>query len=164
MKFHLIQRGRFEAKKSNFLGIIYLEYMGAAEFEFGAIPASFERIMHDFTSYAFISTGITNKSGNELMLFVKSSLVLEILSELKKFIANPYGLKRFSKLELVPNADNLDINFWWGLDQGRDWMAFLKPNMEYFQTHIQDAYNLYCAQSKEPKLLKALAHLFKGGH
>ena len=70
MKFYLIQRGKFN-KDGNGLtgrdGVVDLDYMGSAEFEFGAIPRSFRRIMHDFDSYVYTSTGIYTKDNNQLM-------------------------------------------------------------------------------------------------
>ena len=73
--------------------------MGSAEFEFGAIPRSFRRIMHDFDSYVYTSTWIYTKENNELILFSNQELSNEILEGLTSFINNPYHLKEYSELE-----------------------------------------------------------------
>ena len=110
MKFYLIQRGKFN-KDGNGLtgrdGVVDLDYMGSAEFEFGAIPRSFRRIMHDFDSYVYTSTGIYTKENNELILFSNQELSNEILEGLASFINNPYHLKEYSDLEKISRIANL---------------------------------------------------------
>ena len=71
MNFYLIQRGKFNRYGEGLTGkagVIDLDYMGSAEFEFGAIPRSFRRIMHNFENYDF------------RMYFCYSQIFLEVFS------------------------------------------------------------------------------------
>ena len=82
MKFNLIQRGQFNRDGEGLTGrtgVVDLDYMGSAEFEFGAIPKSYRRIMHEFDKYIYTSTGIYTKDNNELVLFSNQELETEIL-------------------------------------------------------------------------------------
>ncbi len=159
MKFYLIQRGKFN-KDGNGLtgrdGVVDLDYMGSAEFEFGAIPRSFRRIMHNFNNYVYTSTGIYTKENNELILFSNQESSSEILEGLISFISNPYYLKEYSELEKIPNSSTKDTgltklrtDFWWCIEFNKDWMAFLNSNRELFERGINNDYNNWWLEMPE---------------
>lgn len=141
--FWLIQRGKFvtdkPAKSLNIDQNISYDYMGSAEFEWGAIPKAFRRMMYHFHKYVTVHTGIFSPDGEELILFCKNEHADLILSMVKEFIANPYSLKEYSELEKIPVAKNNDTSwrgrvtdFWWNIDSHEygDWMACMSPNAD----------------------------------
>ena len=151
MKFYLIQRGKFNQDGEVLTGrngVIDLDYMGAAEFEFGAIPRSYRRIMHDFDKYVYAPTKIYTKDENELILFANSESSDEIVESLCEFVNNPYHLKEYSELEKIPTSSKNDTgfkklrtNFWWCIEFNKDWMAFLNSNRALFEKGINNDYN-----------------------
>ena len=159
MNFYLIQRGEFNQDGEGLTGktgVIDLDYMGSAEFEFGAIPKSFRRIMHDFNNYIYTPTGIYTKENNELILFSNQGLTDEILEGLNFFINNPYHLKAYSELEKIPNSsikdtgfNKLRTNFWWCIEFNKDWMAFLNFNRKLFEKGINNDYNNWWLKKSE---------------
>ena len=159
MKFYLIQRGKFN-KDGNSLtgkeGVIDLDYMGSSEFEFGAIPKSYRRIMYNMNNYNYTSTGIFTKENNELILFSNQEFVKEILEGINSFINNPYHLKEYSELEKIPNSSikdygikKLRTNFWWCIEQNKDWMAFLNSNRELFEKGINNDHKNWWLEKTE---------------
>ena len=160
MKFYLIQRGTFNEDGQGLTGrtgVIDLDYMGYAEFEFGAIPMSYRRVMHNFDNYIYVPTGIFTKDKNELILFVNKEIAKEVLEGLKEFIKNPYHLKEYSELEKIPNSSLNDAgfnalrsNFWWCIEFDNDWMAFLNSNRHLFEKGINyDYYNWWLEKPEE---------------
>ena len=150
MKFDLIQRGEFNKDGIRLMGrdgVVYLDYMGSAEFEGGAIPRSYRRIMHNYKNYSYFNTGIFTPENDELIVFCNSKLSEEIINELNNFVDTPYKLKEYSELEKLKTSKKDDISwakrttdFWWCIDYGVDFMAFLKSNMEKFSKGISYDY------------------------
>lgn len=162
-KFWLIQRGTF-GKTGKFLtgedGIVSLHYMGSSEFEWGAIPKAFRRLMYHFSEYEVFHTGIYTPENDELMVFCKKSCATEIIQSIRQYIEEPYRLKEHSELEKVPKAKKEDTsydrrrsNFWWCIDiksSYGDWMAFLQPQMDLFKKAIKNDYQDWWL-TKSPK-------------
>ena len=134
--FWLIQRGRFATDKpvkTLFIDQnIRYDYMGSAEFEWGALPKSYRRIMYNFNKYVTINTGIYSPEGDELILFCNKEHSNQIRQMVVDFISAPYALKEYSELEKFPTARLGDTSrngrrtdFWWCIDikQYGDWMA-----------------------------------------
>ena len=77
--FYLIQRGTFNKnleQATEFLGcsskhLIDPDYMGSAEFEFGAIPRAFRRIIHKYSEYKLHITDIKTVGGVPFCLYCK---------------------------------------------------------------------------------------------
>ena len=163
-KFWLIQRGTFK-KNGKFLtgkeGIVSLDYMGSAEFEWGAIPKAYRRLMYHFPEYEVFSTGIYTPEKDELMVFCKKSCSEEVIQSIRQYIDEPYQLKEFSELEKVPKAKKRDTlydgrhsNFWWCIDikSYGDWMAFLQPNLKQILEAVKNDYNdWWLAKSPEKR-------------
>lgn len=159
MNFYLIQRGKFNRYGEGLTGkagVIDLDYMGSAEFEFGAIPRSFRRIMHNFENYIYTPTGIFTKDNNELILFSNQETATEILEGIVSFINNPYHLKEYSELEKIPYSSKNDTgfqslmtNFWWCIEYDKDWMAFLNSNRALFEKGINNDYNNWWLKKSE---------------
>ena len=127
--------------------------MGSAEFEFGAIPRAFTRIMYNLGDYIYINSKIFTKEKNELILFSNKKQAIKVLKSIKSFINNPYQLKEYSELDKISNSSiydkgykKLSTNFWWSIEY--DWMAFLNSNKDLFARGIiYDYYNWWLAKS-----------------
>lgn len=146
-RFWLIQRGSFNDPKTatEFLGgsakhLINPDYMGAAEFEFGAIPKAYRRILGQYDQFSLHKTDMTNLRGVPLYLFCKDTQYELILAELKVYIRTVYHTKEWTNMEVHFNEElqrygatkhKLKTNFWWCIDISRcnedvgDWIAFL---------------------------------------
>ncbi len=156
-KFWLIQRGRFNGSRGTFLfgreGSIALEYMGSAEFQYGAIPKALRRLMGDFPEYKIFQTGIFTPEKDELLVFCREKYSEPLIGAIRDFIAHPYQLKEHSELEKVPKARGNDTsftgrrtNFWWSIDKSSDekcgdWMALLASSRQIFEDSISNEYN-----------------------
>lgn len=150
-KFYLIQRGTFKKQGESLTGaegVVSLDYMGAAEFEWGAIPKAYRRLMYHFTEYEVFHTGIYTPERNELLVFCRKGCSTAIIQAIREFIEQPYHLKEYSELEKVPKArkkgtsyDRRRSNFWWCIDIKEsygDWMAFLQPQLTLFTEAVKN--------------------------
>ena len=146
-QFYLIQRGKIqgnpETAKGFFDGskskLVYLDYMGSAEFEFGAIPAAYSRIMSQFEDYELSILDFTTVRGVPVCLFCRKDRRDDIVSAIKEYISNPYQLKECSNLpqhfKKPRERDRyaLGTNFWWCIDHSwspdvasvGDWILFI---------------------------------------
>ena len=78
-KFWLIQRGKFNNNidtATSFLGgrsecLIDPDYMGAAEFEWGAIPKAYRRILGQYDQYSLHVTDLVTTGGVPFCLILK---------------------------------------------------------------------------------------------
>ena len=76
-KFYLIQRGTIRVnpqEKIRFLSgrddaLIDPDYMGSAEFEWGAIPRAYVRVLNRYHEYSIHDTGLKTVQGKTLYLF-----------------------------------------------------------------------------------------------
>ena len=153
-KFRLIQRGKFRESGTTLTGsngVVNLDYMGSSEFEWGAIPKAYRRLMYHFSEYEIIHTGIYTPEKDELLVFCKKKSAENVVQSIKEFISNPYHLKEYSQLELVPTSKKNDtswwdhryISFWWCIDINDchgDWMAFLQSNSNLFKKAVNNDY------------------------
>ena len=152
-RFYLIQRGNFKNEGKSLTGsdgVVNLDYMGATEFEWGAIPKAYRRMMYQFTEYEVFNTGIYTPEHEELMVFCRKDCSAEVIQAIRHFIEHPYGLKEYSDLEKVPRATKIDrsysrrcCNFWWCIDIDEsygDWMAFLQPQSTLFTESVKNDY------------------------
>lgn len=145
---YLIQRGSFrDVKDEDIVGLdslISYDYMGSAEFEFGALPASLRRITHAWKDYHTVPIeAIKDADGQILQLLCRKGTEEEIKQALMIFASERYpsirtkesvGLYGHIKAE---HDWDLRINFWWDitgsdyvpdilnnrLGNGNDWMA-----------------------------------------
>lgn len=166
--FWLIQRGSFrDLNNLQFLGgsndhLINPDYMGSAEFEFGAIPKAFRRLMGHLEEYNLYVLDITNINGVPFCLFCKKDRYDDILAELKSYISNRYQLKEYSGIHahLSNSADDAWLrrtNFWWCIDHPSDigdWMLFLgcKDRQESLVASLyHDYYQWWMKKSEEER-------------
>jgi len=126
---YLIQRAKFSDRswKDGIDSILSFDYMGSAEFEFGALGESLGRIRKNIVNYTYLDVPI---KGKVFSVFCDSSIKSEIKTFLEDLSERKYRLKEFSGIpEVVAGKDNFYIerfNFWWDLDN--DIMFWVKNN------------------------------------
>ena len=164
-KFWLIQRGRLNKKGGPSLtgskGVVDLDYMGSSEFEWGAIPRAYRRIMYHYEEYQLFDAGVDAVGNRRLMLFCKKQNYEKISQSIQEFIKAPYQLQEWSDLDnLIKVADITKpwtichTRFWWCIDRGiyGDWMAFLEEDSERIYSAIKHDYeNWWQVKSDEEK-------------
>jgi hypothetical protein len=155
MGFWLIQRGKFNDTKNEYKGLtgrdglIELDYMGSSEFEWGAIPKAYRRIMGDFNQYIYhYIHDIKDYRGKLLVVFCKKDKVENVENEIKNYINNSYRLKEYCTLKYhisgSGNEHRLKKDFFWNIDNNStgDWMGFFgMDKLTPFKTAITNDYN-----------------------
>ena len=164
-KFWLIQTGRVTTSPrnnpfgpENIINNVDLDYMGAAEFEWGALPKALARMMHSFEEYTSVHTGIFTPDGDEIILFSKSTAAECISCMLQEYLSEPYDLKGCCPLSLDANL------FWWNIEYRRvyanypdsgiaygDWMACTESNFDLIKNSIDECYEQWLKLSDEDK-------------
>lgn len=142
--FWLIQRGSFAKDLNNvksFLNgrsdaLVDPDYMGSAEFEWGAIPRAYRRIFDNFNKYKVIVTPLKTVSDVPFCVFCDEDHYDEILEAIKEYLKEDYQLKEWSNMRYhfsTCRSEDLEYvkycrqtNFWWCIDKGDigDWIAF----------------------------------------
>ena len=164
-KFWLIQRGKLNKTGGPTLtgknGVINLDYMGSSEFEWGALPFSFRRMMYDFEEYGLFDSEVNVVGNRKLIIFCKKDNNKKIAAALRSFVENPYPLKEWSDLEkLVKVADITKpwtichTRFWWCIDNSEygQWMAFLEEDAERIHSALEyDYQNFWLPMPEEKK-------------
>lgn len=136
-KFWLIQRGKFNTLKEygNLTGeegegLIDLDYMGYAEFEWNAIPCAFRRIMQNREDYIFhYCNDIKDHKGKIMVIFCNKNHAATIEAEMKRYIEKGYPLKSFSSIRDCIEGDSRTDAFWC-IDKSEigDWIAWFGMN------------------------------------
>lgn len=135
MGFWLIQRGSFRDLKKEYdgltgrNGLVDLDYMGSSEFEWGAIPHAYRRIMGDREEYIFhYCHDIKDHRGKILVIFCKKEHAEKIEAEMKRYIKEHYRLKEFSTIHGHLEGDEWAIkrDFFWCIDMSEtgDWIGW----------------------------------------
>lgn len=143
-KPHLVQRGTINrplAKSDMKLGdAINFDYMGSAEFEFGALPKSLRRI--EDKAAALVQTTVPEIcDGDGRSLRVWSILTGDdfvlYLTHLHAMRAGKYRLKERSCFDADPNRSSRRIDFWWDIQNDVMWgfdKAFMNRLGDYLAT------------------------------
>lgn len=164
-KFWLIQRGAFRNLEftTEFLGgtskhLINPDYMGSSEFEWGAIPKAYRRIMGQYDKYSLHVTDLTTIGGAPFCLYCMNNQYEKTLDKIKTYLKEPYQLKEWTNMEAhfttkyAFGVDHLKYqrktNFWWCIDISRDdndigdWIAFIgaSDRQNAFKRVIADDY------------------------
>lgn len=138
MQMYLVQRGTFrteinENKKSYLDKNIRFDYMGSAEFEWGALPKSYDRILDKAGDYSiYIHPTIKNANDVPLVVFCNDEDWEQIQQTLTDFIEsnNPKKISNYFLKERISFADRHykigpprsrwdEVNeddFWWDID------------------------------------------------
>ena len=147
MHFHLIQRGEVmtpplpesPTKLSEF---VRLDYMGAAEFEWGALPKSNKEMASHLSEYEVHNSGLRHFDGRMLYILCKP----EQKGDVAAFLYKEYSGERNRSLHepahiyesLVRSTHyQTKTSFWWDIDN--HWMAILgENNMVKLQIYLEN--------------------------
>lgn len=144
---YLIQRGTFkDIPESEIVGLdslISYDYMGASEFEWGALPASLKQICQHWSAFALLKISeIKNLDGEDCYVFCHTGCEEKVTEVIKKlFIENcPYRLHEWSGcyeyVNTLPRSQySTIINFWWDIDH--HWMCCFGNNIKKLIIAIQ---------------------------
>lgn len=100
------------------------DYMGAAEFEFGALARSLRRVVA--RTYAMHKTAVSAKDGRKLYVVACDATIAgEVVEFLPDLVANKHRLKEYSYLPemLKGGYESKTVDVWWDIDN--DWFLAL---------------------------------------
>lgn len=154
---YYVQRGRFNKDAKNYEltnDCLKLEYMGAAEYEYGAVPKSYRRVMKNFKDYRLIETDIETFNNGNLLIFCKEEDFEEIKESILYGIENPYCAKRPHRLNYMKEDPEKEpfmtrTNFWWELKE--DWMAVPAKFKENFSKAIKSDHKNWWLKLEDSK-------------
>lgn len=133
---YLIQRAKFK-DNPNRIGIdaiLEFDYMGSAEFEWGALPKSLNRIRETGGEYEIAELMLSN--GKIIQAFSLASNAGEIIEFILGLANNKYQLKEFSDFDTWisdnPRWPNR-FDFWWDIEN--DYM-FWKKDEEFLKKFV----------------------------
>lgn len=140
---YLIQSGCFLDVKNecieNLDSLVDLKYMGASEFEWGALPKNLAKIRNNIESYDFYTTDIVAPNGNRMRIYCKKDSINQVVEAVYTLIdgsaktheycslrdyMNPKCCDMQSLLSPKRYCDLADIgklsydNFWWDIEEG----------------------------------------------
>lgn len=149
-----IQRGRFRTdnEKKGLDSILRFDYMGSAEFEFGALNKSWTRIKEKRVDYV-LTHFIINKK--KITVYCKAEQVIEMEAFLKGLSMNKVRLKDATSFDRYINGQTEydPCDFWWDIEN--DFMFW-----RYDDKFKHEFLNLLQPESKET-LLSKFKKLFK---
>jgi hypothetical protein len=147
---YLIQRGIIEDRdhKKGIDSIVSFDYMGAAEYEFGALPDSLKRLRSKINEYIYLDVLI---NGKYISVFCNDNQKSDIKGYLQQLANGRMYTKLGSYFDKYVNPLKYDlefqvrhplkINFWWDIEN--DLMFWVKnPEFESkFKTIITTNYS-----------------------
>jgi len=186
---YIVQRGTFQkfdlANTHQFItgtdGLIDLDYMGAAEYEFGAVPYSMRHIMDKFEDYSLNASNIKSFHGLPLYIFCRKDLYESIVKEIQFFIDynDPHSIAYYQLHEFISLPKHVypyyaepshakfyssRDDFWWDLKN--DFMFFFGDTnrRKAFMNAINCDYNEWWigmhTVEERSKLLEVAQHRF----
>ncbi len=122
---YLIQRGKarhnkFASEHDSLNDFINFDYMGSAEFEFGALPKSFWEMVD---SIELIVRNKTKIKDNVIHYICLKADEEEFLKHFDKLIKGEYRTKEYTDMEKLYKKGSFDqdTEFWW--DIKNNWIA-----------------------------------------
>ena len=132
---YLIQRAKFRDEISSTFRkgidkILCFDYMGSAEFEFGALPASLKRIRAEIKDYLQFQYSFKKHPAKVVTVMCKKEDEDAVCKILEQLALNKIRLKERCDLpKFISDVTNSwDNDFWWDIDN--DFM-FWKFNPEF---------------------------------
>ena len=146
MKTYLIQRAQIEDRdyKQGIDSIIHLDYMGASEFEWGAVPQSLKAIRVDIADYTYMDIPM---DGKVITVFCKVSQRPEIREYLNALASGEMRCHSYTDFDNLLRPSNLQkdwqkrhplrTSFWWDIENH---LMFWEKNNDFekkFKTVIE---------------------------
>jgi len=130
-KPYLVQRAKFtNVKNEEIVGIdsiLDFDYMGSAEFEWGALPKSLHRIVDVFDQYeVFTVNEVKDHEGSSMKVYCKNEFFDQVKENALHLSINPYGYKEFCDMKDYISGKKNTNNFWWDIKQ--DYFIFFGKN------------------------------------
>lgn len=133
---YLIQRAKFiipsehTKTRKGIDKLLGFDYMGSAEFEFGALPKSLKRIRENRDKYTQFEYSFIKHPEKKVTVLCKKEEKSEVSEYLELLAIDKLRLKERCDLKnfVTGNQRNWDNDFWWDIDN--DFM-FWKPNPEF---------------------------------
>lgn len=140
-----LQKPISNSKAPSFDDTFRLQYMGSAEFEFGALPASLLRICHHLDEYhSFTANEITQaKTESSLRILCKDNQLSEIIKAILQISEAPHVREPHVKESLyfyenrfAPDKDKYGhVDLWWDIDNDF-FFTFGKVTMKKLQVAL----------------------------
>lgn len=132
MEVWLIQRGTVEYRESTkgIDSLVRFDYMGSAEFEWGALPKSLKRIREELNDYTYLDIPIKERV---VTVFCKNSQKSEMKQYLTDLAERKFRLKEFTAFNEFVNDSGYfkdRFNFWWDIEND---LMFWKKDNEFEQ-------------------------------
>lgn len=122
----LVQRGQLKDIPNDqiegFNSLIDYDYMGSAEFEFGALPKSLHRIIENWNDFDFVSIdSIHDKNNDILYVYCKKAELNQVNDTINYLISDKCECKQPPQLKRYLYDDSYfnhpkRANFWWDVD------------------------------------------------
>jgi hypothetical protein len=120
---YLIQRAKFKNRgdKEGIDSILKFDYMGSAEFEFGALPESLKRVRSNINDYVSFQYSFNNYPTKIVSVFCKKEQEHFVCDVLEGLIERKYRLKEHCDLiNFIESKETIFTNdFWWDIEN--DW-------------------------------------------
>jgi hypothetical protein len=147
---YLIQRCKINRPLGEYVGLpvskaVRFDYMGSAEFEFGAIPKSFREIRANFDQYKITRVpSVTETKDVAVALRVFHNMSDGEFAEYTKWLesarANESNIDTKESVGLDPKGHyNKDVDFWWDIDNNV-MFSFDKNFMNRLTEHLQASF------------------------
>lgn len=157
-RIDLVQRGTFkgiaDADVTGIDSVVRFDYMGSAEFEFGALPAALKELLPNLDAYKIHSTEYKSQDGQALFLFCPDEMLEFVHAGLVLMTKDKRDggarLKERSKMFDALNPDKswpVSINFWWDLNN--NWFAALdEENIKRLKLGLECLRERWIAEKK----------------
>lgn len=137
---YLVQRAKFKNRENRkgLDAILSFDYMGSAEFEFGSLPDSLQRIRAKINQYSYVEYQITKT--NTVTIFCKQSDIELARRHVDGLAKNEYRLKEYCDFQywIARGRESwmsCKNDFWW--DISNDWMFWKSDTL--FSTAFKTA-------------------------
>lgn len=131
---YLIQRAKFSKEKNESTGLdklLNFEYMGSAEFEWGALPKALDSIRGKISKYVIANITIEDK---DITIFVNKDVTplqlakyMDDLAYRVSYLKEPSGFDYYIKQKDVGSFVNKP-DFWWDIKND---IMFWKKNKDF---------------------------------
>lgn len=122
-----------------------MDYMGSAEFEWGALPKSLKRICLNFENFLTYETEIKDHKGNPLFLFIEQHKVNDYINEINEYLKGNRNLKEYIELEQFVSGkgfggkpieqNEFACQIWWDINNDV-WFTFLPGEIQKIKDSI----------------------------
>lgn len=146
MKSYLVQRAKFrdEINRNGLNNILSFDYMGSAEFEFGALPKSLKRIRENIGEYSYFEIQLDRY---KIIVFCNKNLFADVKYEIVEIVLNKRNLKESCDLKYLFVKDlfcKCYNDFWWDIDNDFMFFKYNPTFLEKFKNVIRlNNQNLY---------------------